>query len=458
MIYLKKDDWFGQVKEDVFAGLVTAVALIPEVIGFAIILGVNPITALFASVLLCLITSFTSGRPAMVSAAAGSMALVMVSLVKDHGLSYMIAATILAGGIQLILGYLGIHRLMRFISKSVMLGFVNSLAILIFLAQVQQLANQTTATYIMALVTIVLMFSLPKWIKIVPPALIIIVAMTLIAMFSNYPLQQVGDLGEMNGMRLQIGLPQVPFTFETLWTILPTSLALAMVGLIESLLTLPLVNDMTQTKGDSQQEVKAQGIANMITGFFGGQAGCAMIGQAVINVKSGGKGRLSTFVAGSALLVLVVGLKSIMVQIPTAALIGIMMTVAFETFDWDSIRSLKTIVLTDTIVMVLTAVIVVYTHNLAIGILVGVITSSLVFISKVSKLHIHEEQKKVHISGQLFFASTHTLTEYLADTNFAPYESLDLTDLYVLDKTGKETLQQAINQIKHQYPKLNIQR
>jgi len=370
----------------------------------------------------------------------------------------MIAATILAGGIQLILGYLGIHRLMRFISKSVMLGFVNSLAILIFLAQVQQLANQTTATYIMALVTIVLMFSLPKWIKIVPPALIIIVAMTLIAMFSNYPLQQVGDLGEMNGMRLQIGLPQVPFTFETLWTILPTSLALAMVGLIESLLTLPLVNDMTQTKGDSQQEVKAQGIANMITGFFGGQAGCAMIGQAVINVKSGGKGRLSTFVAGSALLVLVVGLKSIMVQIPTAALIGIMMTVAFETFDWDSIRSLKTIVLTDTIVMVLTVVIVVYTHNLAIGILVGVITSSLVFISKVSKLHIHEEQKKVHISGQLFFASTHTLTEYLADTNFAPYESLDLTDLYVLDKTGKETLQQAINQIKHQYPKLNIQR
>lgn len=458
MIYVKKEDWFSHVKDDIFGGLVTSVALIPEVIGFAIILGVNPITALFSSVILCVVTSFTSGRPAMVSAAAGSMALVMVSLVRDHGLSYMIAATILAGILQVILGYLGIHKLMRFISKSVMLGFVNSLAILIFLAQIQQLFHQNLVTYSMTGLTILLMFVLPKFIKSIPPALIIIVVMTVIAMFSGLQLQQVGDLGDMTGGLPQIGLPDVPFTMATLLTIFPTALALAMVGLIESLLTLPLVNDMTQTKGDSQQEVKAQGIGNIITGFFGGQAGCAMIGQAVINVKSGGKGRLSTFTAGMMLFIMILGLKSIMVQIPTAALIGIMITVAFETFDWDSIRFLRTTVLTDSLVMLCTIIIVVYTHNLAIGILVGVIASSLFFISKASKLQVDENETQLYISGQLFFASTHTLKEKLVDTDLRQYQQLDITELYVLDKAGKEALKETLYHLQHQYPDLLIER
>ncbi|EAE7838716.1 SulP family inorganic anion transporter, partial [Listeria monocytogenes] len=409
LISFNKNEWLGNIKNDILGGLVTSIALIPEVIGFAIIAGVNPITALFASVTTAIVTSITGGRPAMVSAAAGSMALVMVTLIKNHGLEYMIAATILTGIIQLILGYLGIHKLMKYISKPVMLGFVNALAILIFLAQVQQLGNKNLATYVMVGATILIMYIFPKISKSFPPALIVIIVMSILSLYPSLGLQTVGDLGDMTGSLPLPSLPSIPFTLETFLIIFPTSLALSMVGLIESLLTLPLINDMTDSTGDNKREVKAQGLANIFTGFFGGPAGCAMIGQAVINVKSGGRKRLSTLTAGLALLFLIVALKGVMIQIPTAALIGIMITVAFETFDWESVKLIRKKPIAETIIMIITISIVVYTHNLAIGILVGVVLSMIVFITKASKLEFIKVDETIYISGQLFFASASSL-------------------------------------------------
>lgn len=376
----------------------------------------------------------------MVSAAAGSMALVMVTLIKNHGIEYMVAATILTGILQLALGYLGVHKLMKFISKPVMLGFVNALAILIFLAQVQQLGNKNIFTYIMVGISIVLMYMIPKLSKAIPPALIVIIIMTLLSLFPQFGLQTVGDLGDMSGKLPFPSLPMVPFTLETLIIIFPTALALSMVGLIESLLTLPLIDDMTESKGDSQREVKAQGLANVVTGFFGGPAGCAMIGQAVINVKSGGRKRLSTLTAGLALLFLIVALKSLMIQIPTAALIGIMITVAFETFDWESTKKLKKVSLTETLIMLVTVAIVVYTHNLAIGILVGVLLSIFVFIAKVSKLRFNKANETIYISGQLFFASANSLIEYFEKQDPQENIRIDLSHVHIWDESGIDAL------------------
>lgn len=456
LISLKKEEWFGNIKNDILGGLVTSIALIPEVIGFAIIAGVNPITALFASVTTAIVTSITSGRPAMVSAAAGSMALVMVTLIKNHGIEYMVAATILTGILQLALGYLGVHKLMKFISKPVMLGFVNALAILIFLAQVQQLGNKNIFTYVMVGISIVLMYMIPKLSKEIPPALIVIIIMTLLSLFPQFGLQTVGDLGDMSGKLPFPILPMVPITLETLIIIFPTALALSMVGLIESLLTLPLIDDMTESKGDSQREVKAQGLANVVTGFFGGPAGCAMIGQAVINVKSGGRKRLSTLTAGLALLFLIVALKSLMIQIPTAALIGIMITVAFETFDWESTKKLKKVSLTETLIMLVTVAIVVYTHNLAIGILVGVLLSIFVFIAKVSKLKFNKANETIYISGQLFFASANSLIEYFEKQDLQENIMIDLSHVHIWDESGIDALFATLNILDTKYHSYKI--
>ncbi|MBO0423433.1 SulP family inorganic anion transporter [Enterococcus plantarum] len=374
-----KNEWLGNEKNDLFAGLVSSIAILPEVIGFAIIAGVNPISALFASAITLLVITFTGGRPAMVSAAAGSMALVIASLIESHGLHYMIAATILTGFIQLFLGYMGIHKLMRFIPQTVMFGFVNALAILIFLAQIQQLPNQSIWSYIMIVTTIILMYMIPKITKVVPPALLIILFMTIISFIFKDNLQTVGNLGDMSAISPTISLPAVPLTLQTLLIILPTSLALAMIGLIESLLTVPIIDKMTDSQSDSQREVKAQGLGNIITGFFGGQAGCAMIGQAVINVKSGGRKKLSTLIASISLLLFIFVFKDIMIQIPTAALIGIMITVALDTFEWESLQLIRTFEITESFIMIVTISVIVYTHNLAIGIILGVLLSGIVY-------------------------------------------------------------------------------
>ena len=376
---IKKSEWLGNERNDLFAGLVSSVAILPEVIGFAIIAGVHPLSAVFASAVTLLVITFTGGRPAMVSASAGSMALVLAGLIQAHGLSYMLAATILTGFLQFILGYLGIHKLMRFIPKTVMYGFVNALAILIFMAQVQQLPHQTLWSYGMIICSILLIYLLPKFITIVPPALIVILFMTILSYFLKGHLQTVGDLGERSQFHQAIRCPNVPVNLETLWIILPSSVALAMVGLIESLLTIPIVDKMTASQSDSQREVKAQGFANIITGFFGGQAGCAMIGQAVINVKSGGRKRLSTLISGITLLLFIFVFKSVMVAIPTAALIGIMMTVAVDTFDWESLQLFRTFEITEIVILLVTVGVIVYTHNLAIGIILGVLLSGLLY-------------------------------------------------------------------------------
>lgn len=384
---IEKKEWLGNERNDLFAGLVSSVAILPEVIGFSIIAGVPPLAALFASAVTLLVITFTGGRPAMVSAAAGSMALVIAGLVQSHGLNYMIAATILTGVLQMLFGFLGIHKLMRFISKTVMFGFVNALAILIFMAQVQQLPGQTWASYAMVILSIGLIYLIPRFTTIVPSALIVIVVMTIFAFLFKGNLQTVGDLGAMNDITPMLALPAVPLTVETLWIILPTSLALAMIGLIESLLTVPIVDKMTESTSDSQREVKAQGLANIVTGFFGGQAGCAMIGQAVINVKSGGRKRLSTFISGMTLLLFIFAFRDLMIGIPTAALIGIMMTVAVDTFDWESLRLFKNRQIKDGFILIMTVAVIVYTHNLAIGIVLGVIVTLLidtVFVRKLS--------------------------------------------------------------------------
>ena len=444
---LRKEEWFGNIRNDILGGLVTSIALIPEVIGFAIIAGINPITALFASVITILVTSVTGGRPGMVSAAAGSMALVMVTLIKNFGIEYMIAATVLTGVIQLTLGYLGIQKFMKFIPKPVMLGFVNALALLIFIAQIQQLGGKNTWTYVMVVVTIIMMYFIPKLTKVIPPALVIIIVMTSLALLLPLGVQTVGDLGDMSGSLPFLSIPSIPFTFETLKIILPTSIALTMVGLIESLLTLPLIDDMTDSVGNSQREVKSQGLANIVTGLFGGQAGCAMIGQAVINVKSGGLKRLSTLTAGISLLFMILFMRDVMVQIPTAALIGIMITVSFATFDWKSFDYVKEVPFTESIVMLVTVGIVVYTHNLAIGIAIGVLMSAVIFMSKLSKIQIIQTGQNIKIIGQLFFASTQSLKECIDGVELDKEVTLDFSGTQVWDDSGVEAVYEVIQQL-----------
>jgi len=386
LLSIKKDEWIGNTRGDIFAGLVSSVAILPEVIGFAIIAGVHPMSALFASATTLLVITLTGGRPAMVSAAAGSMALVIAGLVNSHGVNYMIAATILTGVFQFVLGYLNVHRLMKYIPKSVMIGFVNGLAISIFLAQTQQLPEQNMLGYVMVMVSILAIYLLPKVIKVVPPALIIITVMTILSFVFKGNFYTVGDLGDMSSLDVSFGLPLVPMNLETLWIILPTAISLTFIGLMETLLTIPIVDEMTNSTSDSKREVKAQGLANFITGLFGGQAGCAMIGQAVINVKSGGRTRLSTFVSGCTLLLFIFVLDSLMVVIPTAALIGIMITVAADTFDWKSLELVKSWEMIESTVMVVTVAIIVYTGNLAIGIFSGVILNALlILLTKLNK-------------------------------------------------------------------------
>lgn len=454
---IKKEEWIGNGKNDLFAGLVSSIAVLPEVVGFAIIAGVNPMTALFASATTILIISFTGGRPAMVSAAAGSMALVMAALIKSHGLEYMIAATILTGIMQLVLGYLGIQRLMKFIPKTVMFGFVNALAILIFLAQVQQLPGQSIWTYSMVIITIMLMYGLPKVTKAVPPALIVIIVMTVVALAYPGYLQKIGDMGNMSTIVPTLSFPGVPFTVKTFSIIFPTAVALTMVGLIESLLTIPVVDKMTGSKGDNKREVKSQGLANIVTGLFGGPAGCAMIGQAVVNVKSGGRKRLSTFVAGMALLILIFGLKDIMIQIPTAALIGIMITVSFETFEWESLSLIRSFQVTESLVMLVTIGVVVYTHNLAIGIFVGVLLSAVIFMAKLSTISIVQKDDLFAVKGPLFFASTHSFLHYFETVNYDNEQlTIDFSYSHILDHSGVEALKSFVIDMKNQKRKISI--
>ena len=450
-----QQQWFGNVRGDVLSGIVVALALIPEAIAFSIIAGVDPMVGLYASFSIAIIIAFVGGRPGMISAATGAMALVMVNLVADHGLQYLLAATILTGIIQVILGYLRIANLMRFIPNSVMIGFVNSLAILIFMAQVPHFLGENILTYVFIGVTLVIVYVLPRYITAIPAPLIAIVLLTTIALVMDINMKTIGDLGTITQSLPHFFIPDVPLNMETLAIIFPYALALAVVGLLESLMTAQIVDDMTVTKSNKSKEARGQGIANMITGFFGGMAGCAMIGQSMINVKSGGRGRLSTLVAGVFLMFLILVLGNVVVDIPMPVLIGIMIMVSIGTFDWKSFKYLVTAPRTDAIVMLTTVIVVLYTHNLAIGVMLGVILSALFFVASISKVKIHQNNNLFIIEGPLFFASTQKFMQQMEQINQENI-IIDLSSSHLWDESAVGALLKVVTKLEEKGTHVNV--
>nr|WP_202620710.1 SulP family inorganic anion transporter [Microbulbifer hydrolyticus] len=435
MLSSTRNDWFGNIRRDVLAGLVVALALIPEAIAFSIIAGVDPRVGLYASFCIAVVIAFVGGRPGMISAATGAMALLMVTLVKEHGLQYLLAATLLTGVIQIIAGYLKLGSLMSFVSRAVVTGFVNALAILIFMAQLPELTDVTWHVYAMtaAGLGIIYLFPyVPVVGKVLPSPLVCILVLTAVAVVLGLDIRTVGDMGELPDTLPIFLWPDVPLNFETLKIIFPYSAGLAVVGLLESLMTATIVDDLTDTDSDKNRECKGQGIANIGAGMLGGMAGCAMIGQSVINVKSGGRGRLSTLVAGVGLLTLVVFLSDYVAVIPMAALVAVMIMVSIGTFDWGSIRDLKKLPLSTNLVMLSTVIVVVFTHNLAFGVFVGVLLASLFFANKVSHFmyvssDLDEEQncRTYTVVGQVFFNS--------ADKFVAAFDFKEALDKVVID-------------------------
>ena len=446
-----KQQWFGNIRADILSGIVVALALIPEALAFSIIAGVDPMVGLYASFCIAVIIAFVGGRPGMISAATGSMALLMVPLVKDYGLDYLLAATILTGIIQIIFGVCKIAKLMKFIPNAVMVGFVNALAILIFLAQMPHIIGANSTTFIFLAITLVIVYLLPKFLKVIPAPLIAIVILTAVAIFSGAHLKTVGDLGTITQTLPNFFIPNVPFTFETLTIIFPYALALAIVGLLESLLTAQIVDDMTDTESDKNKESRGQGIANVINGFFGGMAGCAMIGQSVINTKSGGRGRLSTFVAGAFLMFLIIVLGPLVVQIPMAVLAGIMIVVCIGTFDWGSFKYLVKAPRSDAFVMVATVVIVVWTNDLSKGVIAGVILSALFFVIKISSVKVIEKGTTYQIEGQLFFASTESFVDYFKNQQLAATAiTIDFTNSKIWDESAVVAIMKVEELLKQQ--------
>ena len=425
-------DWLANVRNDLLAGLVVALALIPEAIAFSIIAGVDPKVGLYASFCIAVVIAFTGGRPGMISAATGAMALVMVTLVKEHGLEYLLAATILTGVLQIVAGWIRLGRLMRFVSRSVVTGFVNALAILIFMAQLPELTNVTWHVYAMTAAGLGIIYLFPYVTKAIPSPLVTIVVLTAVAIVLDLDIRTVGDMGELPDSLPVFLLPDVPLNLETLAIIFPYALTLMVVGLLESLMTATIVDDLTDTTSDKNRECVGQGVANIASGFIGGMAGCAMIGQSVINVKSGGRGRLSTLSAGLFLLALLMLVGDWVAQIPMAALVAVMIMVSIGTFDWNSIRKLRENPPSSSIVMLATVAVTVATHDLAQGVLVGVLASGFFFAHKVGRiLHIRsaaEDEGRLRrytVSGQVFFAS--------ADAFVAGFDFKEVIDKVVID-------------------------
>ena len=445
--------WFSNIRNDLLAGLVVALALVPEAIAFSIIAGVDPKVGLYASFSIAVVTAFLGGRPGMISAATGAMALLMVTLVKTHGLQYLLAATVLTGLLQIVMGYLRLANLMRFVSRSVFTGFVNALAILIFMAQLPELTGVTWQVYAMTaagLGIIYLFPRIPTLGKLIPSPLVCILTLTALSMGMGLEVRTVGDMGALPDTLPIFFLPEVPFTLETLWIILPYSLALAVVGLLESLMTATIVDDLTDTKSDKNRECKGQGAANIVTGFLGGMAGCAMIGQSIINVKSGGRGRLSTLIAGLFLLILVVFLDHWLQQIPMAALVAVMIMVSIGTFSWDSLVNLKHYPLSSNLVMLSTVIVVVFTHNLALGVFVGVLLSALFFAEKIGRLMMVTHSKpddntKIYtVIGQIFFATSEKFAQAFDFKEVVDKIVIDCHQAHFWDVTATAALDKVV--------------
>ena len=445
-----RSQWAPDVPRELLAGTVVALALIPEAIAFSLIAGVDPKVGLYASFCIAVVSAFAGGRPAMISAATGATALLMVGLVKEHGLPYLFAATILTGLIQIAASLMRLGDLMRFVSRSVVTGFVNALALLIFLAQMPELIGQGGTVYLMTAVGLAMIYGLPYLTKAVPSPLVTIVLLTAVSMALGLPIHKVGDMGALPDELPWFALPQVPLTLETLRIILPTALTIAMVGLLESLMTAAIVDEMTDTTSDKNRECAGQGAANITSGLFGGMAGCAMIGQSVINVSSGGRGRLSTLWAGAFLLFLIVVLGPYVAQIPMAALVAVMIMVSINTFQWRSVRTLVTHPRSSSVVMLGTVAVVVGTHDLAKGVLFGVVLSGLFFAHKVTRFFgvastrdAAGAKRTYRVTGQIFFATAEAfhaafdfreadLTGIVIDLHAAHF--WDVTSINALDR------------------------
>jgi len=456
-------EWFSNPRGDILAGIVVALALIPEAIGFSIIAGVDPRVGLYASFSISVIIALVGGRPGMISAATAAIAVLIVPLVREHGVEYLFAATILMGVLQFLAGIARFDRLMRFVSRSVITGFVNALAILIFIAQLPQLIDVNWLTYPMVAAGLGVIYLLPRLTRAIPSPLVAIVVLTAAAIYLDLDVNRVGDMGELPSALPFFALPQVPLTFETLQIIFPYSLAMAAVGLLESLLTAQIVDDLTDTPSDKQRETKGQGIANFVTGFFGGMGGCAMIGQSVINVKSGGDGRLSAFVAGSCLLFLIVVLGPIVAQIPMPALVAVMIMVSIGTFSWSSIKNLKSHPWHSSVVMLATVVVVVWTHDLAQGVLAGVLLSGIFFAAKVSRLFAMDTGlsndgavRTYRFRGQVFFAS---VEQFLASFDFGEVVEkvvIDVRQAHFWDISAVAALDKAVVKLRRDGTEVEI--
>lgn len=444
MIEKFKREWLTEPGANIMAGIVVALALIPEAIAFSIIAGVDPMVGLYASFLIAVIISFVGGRPAMISAATGAIALLVVPLVSEYGVEYLLAATILMGVIQILLGVLKVGKLMKFIPNSVMIGFVNALAIMIFMSQIEHIFGISFGTYIYVIITLIILYVLPRFLKKVPAPLIALVVLTGFYIMFGPNLRTVGDLGNIERSLPSFFFPDVPFNLETLQIILPYSLSMAVVGLVESLLTARIVDNATDTYSSKNRESRGQGVANFITGFFGGMGGCAMIGQSVINVKSGATTRLSTFTAGIFLMFLIIVLGNWVVQIPMPILAGIMVMVSIGTFDWGSFRYLQKAPRTDAFVMLITVIIVLFTHNLAIGVIAGVVFSAIFFATKISKVDVHFESLEniniLRFEGQIFFASIDTMIDQIEFRQYDKAIQLDFSQSHLWDDSAVDAI------------------
>ena len=443
--------WFANPRRDIVAGTVVALALIPEAIAFSIIAGVDPQVGLYASFCIAVTIAFVGGRPGMISAATGAMALLMVNLVKEHGLQYLLAATLLTGGLQIAAGALKLGNLMKFVSRSVVVGFVNALAILIFMAQLPEFGGQGVLMYGMVAAGLGIIYLLPLLTKAVPSPLVCIVLLTVVSIVLGLDLRTVGDMGVLPSSLPVFFFPDVPLNWETLRIILPYSVPLAVVGLLESLMTATIVDDFTDTDSDKNRECSGQGVANIVSGFFGGMAGCAMIGQSVINVKSGGRGRLSTFCAGVFLLILIVLLGDWVKQIPMAALVAVMIMVSIGTFNWTWFKNIRVYPKSATIVMAATVAVVVGTHNLALGVGVGVLLSALFFARRVSQLlDITSElstdgtERTYRVRGQLFFVSANGFTDAFDFREALMKVRIDVSHAHFWDLTAINALDKVV--------------
>src|SRR6056297_735369 len=445
--------WTGNIRGDLLSGLVVALALIPEAIAFSIIAGVDPKVGLYASFSIAVIIAITGGRPGMISAATAATAVLMVTLVRDHGLEYLLAATVLAGLLQIGAGFMRLGYVMRFVSRSVMTGFVNALAILIFMAQLPELdpSKVPMLTYALVAGGLAIIYLFPRLTKAVPSPLVTIIVLTVLTVLMGWDVRTVGDMGELPDTLPVFLIPQVPLNFETLTIIFPYAAAVAVVGLLESLMTQNIVDDLTDSKSNRNQECIGQGIANTATGFIGGMAGCAMIGQSIINVKSGGRGRLSCFAAGVFLLFMVVALGDLVARIPMAALVAIMIMVSIGTFSWSSIKALTVHPRSSSIVMIATVVTVVYTHNLAIGVLVGVLLSGIFFAGKIAQLFSMRSDisddgrvRTYRVEGQLFYGSVEDFMDAFDFREAAERVVIDVSRAHIWDISSVQALDMAI--------------